>query len=882
MRRFLDLCICFVVVLGLSGNAALAALWTGYLEPARAFDWATHTGVQAAATAVAGYNCGTSCADGVPDRQTICTTLGVAGQLDTFAQSVTPSDITNAIQTCPEGQVVKLNAGTYTLGSAIRWGTNSTNPRNNVTLRGAGANQTHLLGAGSQCFYFPGLICMENGNVPWTDGNTEFNNNNIVPGTNLTDWTAGYAQGATVITVSNGAIVPGAGSLIFLDELHDTTAPTNVTTPFVSCAPQYIIGSTACTSGRGPSTSPRSIHEGHVVVSKNGNQITITPPLAYTAWTASKSPKVWWTNNRQNFMGNGVEDLSVENTSSNGLQSGIHIRACIGCYVKNVRTVRTGRNHITFIESIWTTVRSNYMHGNLSNGTGTTTNYGIECNQSWFNRVENNIGQHFTTPYIINGCVGTVYGYNYALAPTYNEPFDFQLCQFMPAHGGSAGMNLFEGNQGNCGISDLAHGTAPYVTYYRNRFYGKPLAGTNDTLPASPMVIRSWMRMTNMMGNVLGFDGFHTQYEASQVPPGVNGNCDTSVYDLGYGGSGCAVNSSGYDSFTVTSALRWQNCDYATDTCRQQASEIPAGHLTPPSAIPTSLYLTARPSWFRSVSWPPIGPDVTGGVEGPLARAKNIPAEECYRLVMNGPANGDSGATGTIASALAFDPATCYGSVVVTPPPPAPQQWSPVINLRLAMNAIIDFLAFVFSPDEASAASLEWSYDTTNGKVVPATASVEYSNNQSGPWAPKASIPSLPASYVLDTSYGYYRVSNSAGSSNVVFYQEPPPSPTGPTQAAFDALTGRVATVESQVAAITTKDTAQDNAIATLMTKNTTQDSSISDLNARLLKLEAPTPPATSRITVKTLSQYQIEVTCVAGTAPTQVLSGTKRTLTCP
>jgi hypothetical protein len=26
--------------------------------------------------------------------------------------------------------------------------------------------------------------------------------------------------------------------------------------------------------------------------------------------------------------------------------------------------------------------------------------------------------------------------------------------------------------------------------------------------------------------------------------------------------------------------------------------------------LPPSLYLTAKPAWFGSVSWPPIGPDV--------------------------------------------------------------------------------------------------------------------------------------------------------------------------------------------------------------------------------------------------------------------------------
>src|ERR1700720_628991 len=73
---------------------------------------------------------------GIPNRTTICAT---------FSPGATASAINNAISSCNNG-VVFLNAGTYT--SASLGGSINVN-QSNVTLRGAGANQTIITGQGS-------------------------------------------------------------------------------------------------------------------------------------------------------------------------------------------------------------------------------------------------------------------------------------------------------------------------------------------------------------------------------------------------------------------------------------------------------------------------------------------------------------------------------------------------------------------------------------------------------------------------------------------------------------------------------------------------------------------------------------------------------------
>ena len=92
------------------------------------------TSVQAQQTIVASSRSidwrGAGVPGGIPSRTTVCAT---------FSPGASAEQITDAIASCPGGQVVKLNAGTYNLSTGIRF-----NGRSNVTLRGAGPDRTFL------------------------------------------------------------------------------------------------------------------------------------------------------------------------------------------------------------------------------------------------------------------------------------------------------------------------------------------------------------------------------------------------------------------------------------------------------------------------------------------------------------------------------------------------------------------------------------------------------------------------------------------------------------------------------------------------------------------------------------------------------------------
>ncbi len=45
--------------------------------------------------------------------------------------------------------------------------------------------------------------------------------------------------------------------------------------------------------------------------------------------------------------------------------------------------------------------------------------------------------------------------------------------------------------------------------------------------------------------------------------------------------------------------------------------------------LPPSLYLTSKPAWYGPITWPSIGPEITGGI-GARGHAYSTPAMTCY------------------------------------------------------------------------------------------------------------------------------------------------------------------------------------------------------------------------------------------------------------
>jgi len=605
---------------------------------------------------------------GIPTRTTICSTL---------SPGATSAQINSAIAACPSGQVVYLNAGTYNLSAGINL------QHNNVTLRGAGADQTIIVFTGFvSCNGLRAGFCLAGSNSS--------------PGAeqNWASWTAGYAQGATSITLSNSLNITANSTILNLDQLDEATDTGNIwncvgndgacggvsggfartrhTCAGGFCAQQQQVLVTACS----PSCN-----------SANPTTLTISPGLYMPNWRSSQNPGAWWATTTA--IGIGVENLSSNLTAVTGASTAV-LMNCYGCWVKGIRSIMPARNHIWLYSCAHCVVRDSYFYQNSSH---LSVSYGIElAPSSSDNLIENNIFQQVTdsTPNNNGGGAGSVAAYNFAINDVYGangwmQPSDYQ-------HGAGYAFWLREGNISIGFIADNVHGTHHFTTLFRNYFKGwqSSCNGAPCTAQTIPIQLYASSRYFNVIGNVLGYSGYHTNYNCIAASTACSSG-NRSIYVLGFTGNGGGVTSNAYgsasngfclnpptcstrgayDPLTPNSLMRWGNYDVVTGAVQWNSSEVPSG-LTPygnpvPSnhTLPASLYLAAKPAWWpASKPWPAIGPDVTGGNTPNVGGfAYTNPAQDCYTHSMNGPADG----TGSV---LTFNATTCYGSspVLVSAP----------------------------------------------------------------------------------------------------------------------------------------------------------------------------------------------------------------------
>ena len=557
--------------------------WSGILNPQRAADW-SKAGIP----------------EGIPNRTTIFRTL---------APGVTAEQINEAIAACPGGQVVYLAPGTYQLATGIDFASH-----NNVTLRGAGADRTFLVFTGSvERRGISADITIENldANLPHDEGRY------LGAPTNKADWTGGYSQGATEITLSSTTNLVAGRSIVCLDQLDDSDTDTGT----VWVSQKHGISAVEGPSGTG--RKGRAQMQMSLVTDIQGNKVTISPGLYMPNWRAGQSPGAWWANTV--VSGDGVEDLSIDHADS-GAKSGIELSNAYQCWVKGIRDINSNRNHVWLFMTTHCVVRDSYFYGTQNS---IYLSYGVELFMGTENLVENNIFQHIVSPLITNGSgPGCVWAYNYA----FDDYYSASRSWFMPSialHSAGTDMLLYEGNDATGIVGDYIHGTHNLITVFRNQLIGWEPGMIKQTVPVE---LYTFSRYFNFIGNVLGKPGFHTRYE--DVPPKGTGG-DVSIYTIGWSGNGGGVSVLKNDPLTVSTIMRWGNYDTVSKRARWEASEVPSGigELANPvpatHKLPASFYLSSKPIWWGTMPWPAIGPDVTGGTD-PTGHVHANPAEVCF------------------------------------------------------------------------------------------------------------------------------------------------------------------------------------------------------------------------------------------------------------
>ena len=159
--------------------------WSGVLSTARASDW-TSAGIPGGIPSNSWTQCGSTIA----------------------AYTGSAATINSALSSCNgQSKYVLLGAGDFYLSTSI-----NNRGLSNVEIRGSGPTQTrlHWTGLGpSQCQ--GGSSSCEIGFM------TTSGNYSPSPGT-VANWTGGYAQGATSITVDNGSAITAGTTMLILDQ----------------------------------------------------------------------------------------------------------------------------------------------------------------------------------------------------------------------------------------------------------------------------------------------------------------------------------------------------------------------------------------------------------------------------------------------------------------------------------------------------------------------------------------------------------------------------------------------------------------------------------------------------------------------------------------
>jgi hypothetical protein len=520
---------------------------------------------------------------GIPERTTICATIDstVYGNGTTDARDV----IQNALDTCPNGQVVFVPEGTYLVIGTIHL-------YDYDTLRGAGPGKTILKHTGG---YSRSIVDMR-GLIYWQLASLHKTHNVLTAD-----------KDSAVITLSEtSGITPG--DILLINQLNDNSLVDS----------EGVEGKcTYC----GYENGDRTLGQIVGVKAVNGNQVTLNLPLHWT-YDTDLDPWAYQVDADAMIHNAGLEDLSLTQDIPE-VEFMIEVDGAQYSWVKNVEIQNIQRRAMWIINSLQNEIRECYVHTGI-NGYGRDRGYGILLDvHSSNNLVEDNILSTIDGGGVMTagGASGNVIAYNYI----HNILFDdlwWLIASPSINHAPHPKMNLWEGDIGIKAEGDIIHGSSSHNTIFRSRMAG----WQSDTITTRNNAIEFAAKNTymNVVGSVLGTPGKSNRYEVLPGQP-YDDWSDMVIWTLGVG--------SGVDDPNVAATLlRHGNYDYVTNSVMWDPGI--SNH-----DIPDSLYLGGRPDWWcQETPWPPIGPDVAGYYNDIPAkrRFEGLPCGQTKELTLNG------------------------------------------------------------------------------------------------------------------------------------------------------------------------------------------------------------------------------------------------------
>lgn len=594
------------------------------IAESRRIDWATLAGVEG----------------GITHRTTR------SGSVIT-AYTGTAATINNALAAASSGEYVELGAGTFNLTTTIEL-------VSNVTLRGQGMstvlNFTNVggsgffFGAGETAIIFQGDFDASGYNAGFGVEGGGF------PGGQIRDWdgTGGaadsYPKDGAILNLSSAPSGLSVGDTVLLYQANEAAASLPKNGFWISAKTDHSGSTSTGITWQGSSYGTNHQQQLARVTNISGADVTIWPGVQWPSGTfkAANSPKIAWQTG--DIRSAGLEDVYVKTTAYASQQiAAITTFHASNCWIARVAvspyTGTSGDGDKTQVgimirESRNVTVRSFWMDSLAGGGFGSTTSYGVVPVASSFVLVENGIFYHVESPMLMFGpSFGCVYAYNYEIRQSPHEGGS----QY---HDAGISLTLREGNETFKVMGDLFHDVGMMNTHYREHTFGAD-AGFD---------LQSYWRFFNIVGCVIAApDRYQTLSSDGTLFDRYSG----SAFRLGYPCQGASIdpffNGTGqpfnfgvaHDPQVSATLMRWGNYAVADTTAHFDSGEVPSGLSDFPNSVPGSndlpasiLYPSGAPPYFTvsgygTVTWPPIGPDVTGGTyEG--GRVHKLPAQRVY------------------------------------------------------------------------------------------------------------------------------------------------------------------------------------------------------------------------------------------------------------
>jgi hypothetical protein len=288
-----------------------------------------------------------------------------------------------------------------------------------------------------------------------------------------------------------------------------------------------------------------------------------------------------------------LEDLTVNNAASQSAKV-VHFSGLVESWMLRVEMTNVVNYGLFMYGGYKNTIRGCRLHDGIS---GTGSGYTIMLwNRASANLFEDNIVDKLGIIVLMDGAItGNVFAYNYATNMVYGGS---AAGTGFGTHGAHPMMNLFEGNQMDTRFRmDYTWGTNSHSTMFRNRVANE----TSSLYTGIRNLIDLWAYSSynNVIGNVLGTAGQETIYQE------VTGPTSSQAKVIYAFGEQASFGDRGVDGGVAKSTVyRQGNWDSVNKAVRWDEDIV-----NPVRTLPNSLYLTAKPAFFGSCVWPPIGPD---------------------------------------------------------------------------------------------------------------------------------------------------------------------------------------------------------------------------------------------------------------------------------